>query len=52
MVEEILPRLYRTVVPLHGNPLQEVNSYTLTSDDRSLVIDTGMNRPECRQSGP
>ena len=49
MVEEILPRLYRVVVPLPGNPLKEINSYILTSDDRNLIIDTGMHRPECRE---
>jgi glyoxylase-like metal-dependent hydrolase (beta-lactamase superfamily II) len=49
MIEEILPRLYRIVVPLPGNPLKEINSYILTSDDRNLIIDTGMNRPECRE---
>ena len=48
-MEEILPRLYRIVVPLPGNPLKEINSYVLTSNDRNLVIDTGMNRPECKQ---
>jgi len=48
-MEEILPRLYRIVVPLPGNPLKEINSYVLTSDDRNLVIDTGMNRPECKK---
>lgn len=48
-MEEILPHLYRIVVPLPGNPLKEINSYVLTSDDRNLVIDTGMNRPECKR---
>lgn len=48
-MEEILPRLYRIVVPLPGNPLKEINAYVLTSDDRNLVIDTGMNRPECKE---
>jgi glyoxylase-like metal-dependent hydrolase (beta-lactamase superfamily II) len=47
MVEQVLPSLYRVVVPLPGSPLKEVNSYVLTSPDRNLVIDTGMNRPEC-----
>ena len=28
-MEEILPRLYRIVVPLPGNPLKEINSYVL-----------------------
>jgi glyoxylase-like metal-dependent hydrolase (beta-lactamase superfamily II) len=49
MTEEILPRLHRIVVPLPGNPLKEINSYVLTSDDRNLIVDTGMNRPECRE---
>ncbi len=49
MVEEIRSHLYRVVVPLPGNPLKEVNSYILTSPDRNLIIDTGMNRPECRE---
>jgi glyoxylase-like metal-dependent hydrolase (beta-lactamase superfamily II) len=49
MIEEILPRLYRIVVPLPGNPLKEINSYVLTSDARNLIVDTGMNRPECQE---
>jgi glyoxylase-like metal-dependent hydrolase (beta-lactamase superfamily II) len=50
MIEEILPRLHRVVVPLTGNPLREINSYVLTSNDRNLIIDTGMNRPDCREA--
>ncbi len=50
MIEEISPRLYRVVVPLPDNPLKEINSYILTSNDRNLIIDTGMNRPECRET--
>lgn len=48
-MEEILPHLYRVVVPLPENPLKEINSYILTSNDRNLIIDTGMNRIECRE---
>jgi len=47
MIEEILPNLYRTVIPLPKNPLKELNSYLIKSDDRSLIIDTGFNREEC-----
>jgi glyoxylase-like metal-dependent hydrolase (beta-lactamase superfamily II) len=50
MVQEILPRLYRLVIPLPGNPLKEVNSFVFTSEDRNLIVDTGMNRPECREA--
>jgi glyoxylase-like metal-dependent hydrolase (beta-lactamase superfamily II) len=49
MIEEILPELHRVVVPLPGNPLKEINSYVLTSKDRNLIIDTGMNRPQCQE---
>lgn len=48
-MEEILPGLFRIIVPLPDNPLKEINSYVLTSRDRNLVIDTGMNRPECKE---
>ena len=46
-MEEVLPNVYRIVVPLPRNPLKEINSYVLTSSERNLIIDTGMNRPEC-----
>jgi glyoxylase-like metal-dependent hydrolase (beta-lactamase superfamily II) len=48
-MEEVLPHLFRIVVPLPRNPLKEVNSWVFTSPDRNLVIDTGMNRPECSE---
>jgi len=50
MAEEIYPSLYRIVVPLPGSPLKEINSYVLTARDRNLIIDTGMNRPECLEA--
>ena len=46
--EEILPALFRVVLPLPGSPLRDVNCYVFVADDRNLIIDTGMNRPECR----
>lgn len=49
MPEEIRPNLYRIPVPLPDSPLKEINSYIVISPDRNLVIDTGMNRPECQQ---
>lgn len=48
-MEEIFPGLYRIIVPLPGNPLKEINSYVFTSDERNLIVDTGMNRPACKQ---
>lgn len=50
MMEEILPDLYRIEVPLPGNPLKSVNSYLFKSKERNLIVDTGMNRPECRDT--
>jgi glyoxylase-like metal-dependent hydrolase (beta-lactamase superfamily II) len=46
-VEEVRPNLFRIVVPLPNSPLKEINSYVFTSAKRSLIVDTGMNRPEC-----
>ncbi|MBT4519116.1 MAG: MBL fold metallo-hydrolase [Halieaceae bacterium] len=49
MIEEIASDLYRIVVPLPENPLKEINSYILKSADRSLVIDSGLNKPLCEE---
>ncbi|MBW2091011.1 MAG: MBL fold metallo-hydrolase [Deltaproteobacteria bacterium] len=49
-MEEILPQLYRIVVPLPRSPLKEVNSWVFTSDNRNLIIDTGMNRKACSEA--
>jgi glyoxylase-like metal-dependent hydrolase (beta-lactamase superfamily II) len=46
-MEEILPGLYRTQVPLPGSPLKATNSYVVKGTQRSLVIDTGWNREDC-----
>lgn len=37
-------------VPLPGSPLKSVNSYVIRGRDRYLIVDTGMNRRECRES--
>ena len=50
MLEEILPNLYKSEIPLPRNPLQAVNSYIVEGHDRFLVIDTGMNREEWMSS--
>jgi glyoxylase-like metal-dependent hydrolase (beta-lactamase superfamily II) len=47
VIEEILPNLYRLDIPIPQNPLKALNSYVFKARDRNLVIDTGMNRPEC-----
>jgi len=47
MIEEILPNLYRTEIPLPKSPLKWLNSYIVKGEDRFLIIDTGFNREEC-----
>lgn len=51
MIEHICaePDIYRIEVPLPNNPLRYLNSYVVRGRDRFLVIDTGFNRPECRE---
>ncbi len=49
-IEQIMPDLFRTEVPLPRNPLKATNSYFITGDERNLIIDTGMNREECREA--
>jgi len=47
MPDEIMPRLYRIIIPLPNSPLKDLNSYVIKSDDRNLIIDTGFNRGVC-----
>ncbi len=48
MIEDILPGLYKIELPLPKNPLKSINSYVIKGKDRNLIIDTGMNREECK----
>ena len=47
MCEEILPGLYRNKIPLPESPLKYLNSYIIKDSERSLIVDTGLNRQEC-----
>jgi glyoxylase-like metal-dependent hydrolase (beta-lactamase superfamily II) len=47
MMKELLPDIYRIEIPLPKNPLRAINSYVIRGRDRFLMIDTGMNQPEC-----
>lgn len=49
MIKEIRSDLFCVEVPLPGNPLKAINSYIIRGRDRNLIIDTGMNRPECKE---
>ena len=48
IIENVAPNIHRLEVPLPKSPLKSVNVYILKSDDRDLIVDTGMNRPECQ----
>lgn len=50
MFETVLPDLYRIEIPLPENPLKALNSYLIKGNGRFLIIDTGMNRPECENA--
>jgi glyoxylase-like metal-dependent hydrolase (beta-lactamase superfamily II) len=50
MVDEIDRNLYRIEIPLPHNPLKSINSYVITGPDRNLIIDTGLNREECKRA--
>jgi len=46
MTMEPLPNIFRITVPLPGNPLGHLNSYLVKSDERNILIDTGLNCPQ------
>ncbi len=50
MCEEVLPNLYRNKIPLPESPLKYLNSYIIKDPERSLIIDTGLNRKECLEA--
>ncbi len=47
MIDEVFPNIFRMEIPLPGNPLKAINSYLIRGEERCLMVDTGMNRPEC-----
>ena len=49
-IEEVFPRIWRVPVPLPDNPLEYLNSYFILSEDKTTIIDVGLNEPECEQA--
>ncbi len=49
-IDEILSGLFRIEVPLLHSPLKSINSWVVPGGARTLIIDTGMNRPECEDA--
>lgn len=47
MCEELLPGFFKINIPLPNSPLKYLNSYIVLGQPRFLIIDTGLNRPEC-----
>jgi len=50
MIDEPLPGVFRIEAPLPGNPLKSVNCYLFKGRQRHVLVDTGMNRPVCREA--
>ncbi len=50
MIEEITANIYRIEIPLPNNPLKFINSYLIRAPKRNVIVDTGMNREECRNA--
>ena len=50
MADKVFENIHRIVIPLPNSPLKEVNCYVIRDEGRDLIIDTGMNRPECRSA--
>ena len=50
MCEEILPGLFRNKIPLPDSPLKYLNSYIIRDSQRSLIVDTGLNRKVCLEA--
>lgn len=44
------PEIYRIYVDLPENPLRLLNVYVVQRQRKSLIIDTGFNRPECHKA--
>ncbi len=50
MPEEIMANLYRMQIRLPNSPLKVLNSYVIKGEGRNILIDTGFNHPECKES--
>lgn len=50
MPDQVARNIFRIEVPLPKNPLKYINSYLIKGSDRCLLIDTGLDRPECLEA--
>ncbi len=49
LINEIVPGFYQLDLPYPRSPLKTLNVYLVRGDGRDLLIDTGVERDECRQ---
>ena len=49
-IEQVADNIYAFPIVLPNNPLKWLNCYVVSSGGRNLLIDTGFNRPECREA--
>jgi len=50
MVREVFPNIFQIKVPLPYSPLGHLNSYLIRSDEKNVLIDTGLDFPQAFQS--
>jgi glyoxylase-like metal-dependent hydrolase (beta-lactamase superfamily II) len=50
MIKEVFPNIFQIKVPLPHSPLGHLNSYLIKSEEKSLLVDTGLNFPQAFQS--
>ena len=50
MIQQIHDDIFSIAIPLPNNPLKSLNAYCIKGETRDLLIDTGFNRPECREA--
>lgn len=49
-MQEVYPHIFLNDIPLPNNPLKNLNSYIIHSQDRCLIIDTGFNQKACKDA--
>jgi len=50
MIKEVFSNIFQIDVPLPHSPLGHLNSYLIKSQEKNLLIDTGLNFPQAFQS--
>jgi glyoxylase-like metal-dependent hydrolase (beta-lactamase superfamily II) len=47
MIEELYNNIFQIKLPFPRNPLRDINIYVVRGKEKSLMIDNGINLPEC-----